>query len=187
VCRKASRTLRPRALAMNETAKVSTLIVDDEPLARAGLHHMLEEIEWIECIGEAANGSPRRIEAINTPATRAGVLGHPNAGTVRHGGHCTRAASAVSSSSQPHTRSTRSTAFELGALDYLLKPFGEDRLRAALERVRAAVGEPRTSAFKSFIQRSDEPCADEPPVHYAQGRSIVPLKVTDVTLVRSGR
>ena len=37
------------------------------------------------------------------------------------------------------------TAFELGALDYLLKPFGPARLGAALERVRAALGEPASS------------------------------------------
>jgi two-component system LytT family response regulator len=34
------------------------------------------------------------------------------------------------------------TAFELGALDYILKPFGAARLAAAMERVRAALGEP---------------------------------------------
>jgi two-component system LytT family response regulator len=34
------------------------------------------------------------------------------------------------------------TAFELGALDYVLKPFGSARLEKALERVRSAIGEP---------------------------------------------
>jgi two-component system LytT family response regulator len=34
------------------------------------------------------------------------------------------------------------TAFELGAVDYLLKPFGPARLAAAMERVRGAIGEP---------------------------------------------
>ena len=34
------------------------------------------------------------------------------------------------------------TAFELGAVDYLLKPFGASRLAAALARARAAMGEP---------------------------------------------
>ena len=35
-------------------------------------------------------------------------------------------------------------AFELGAVDYLLKPFGSTRLAAAMERVRSAIGEPVT-------------------------------------------
>ncbi len=34
------------------------------------------------------------------------------------------------------------TAFELGAVDYLMKPFGPARLAAAMERVRGAIGEP---------------------------------------------
>ncbi|MFI5312129.1 MAG: LytR/AlgR family response regulator transcription factor, partial [Gemmatimonadales bacterium] len=33
------------------------------------------------------------------------------------------------------------TAFELGALDYLLKPFGAVRFAASMERVRVALGE----------------------------------------------
>jgi len=162
---------------MNETAKVSTLIVDDEPLARAGLHHMLAEIEWIECIGEAANG-PAAIEAINTlqpelvflDIQMPGLFGTEVIARVQH---------------QPFVLFTTAyaqhavTAFELGALDYLLKPFGEDRLRAALERVRAAVGEPRTSAFNRFSETMSH--APMSRLFIRSGRSIVPLKVTDVT------
>src|SRR3712207_7201689 len=39
----------------------------------------------------------------------------------------------------PYTTLFRS---ELGAVDYLLKPFGPSRLAAAMERVRTALGEP---------------------------------------------
>jgi two-component system LytT family response regulator len=34
------------------------------------------------------------------------------------------------------------SAFELGAVDYLLKPFGPARLTAAMQRVQSAIGEP---------------------------------------------
>ena len=43
------------------------------------------------------------------------------------------------SSSRRRTTSSPSPAFELEAIDYLLKPFGRDRLLAALERVKRAV------------------------------------------------
>ena len=36
--------------------KVTTLVVDDEPIARAGLKGMLAAFDWIEVIGEAADG-----------------------------------------------------------------------------------------------------------------------------------
>jgi two-component system, LytTR family, response regulator len=161
---------------VNETARISTLIVDDEPLARAGLRHMLDEIEWIRCMGEAANG-PAAIEAINTlrpdlvfmDVQMPGLLGTEVIARARH---------------QPFVLFTTAfaqhavTAFELGALDYLLKPFGEDRLRAALERVRAAVGEPRTSAFNRFSEAMSH--APMSRLFIRSGRSIVPVKVTDV-------
>ena len=44
--------------------KVTALVVDDEPVARAGLREMLRAIEWITVIGEASNGSAA-VEAID--------------------------------------------------------------------------------------------------------------------------
>ena len=41
------------------------LVADDEPVARAGLRDMLAGVDWLTCIGEAANG-PATVEAINT-------------------------------------------------------------------------------------------------------------------------
>lgn len=161
---------------MNEAARISTLIVDDEPLARAGLRHMLGEIEWIECIGEASNG-PAAIEAINTlqpelvflDIQMPGLLGTEVIARVQH---------------QPFVVFTTAyaqhavAAFELGALDYLLKPFGEERLGATLERVRAAIGEPRIATFNRFSEAMSR--APMSRLFIRSGRSIVPLKVTDI-------
>jgi len=36
--------------------RVTALIADDEPVARAGLRDMLAPVEWVTCIGEAAKG-----------------------------------------------------------------------------------------------------------------------------------
>ena len=162
---------------MNEVARISTLIVDDEPLARSGLRHMLGEVEWIGCVGEAANGLAA-VEAINTlqpelvflDIQMPGLLGTEVIARVQH---------------EPFVVFTTAyaqhavAAFELGALDYLLKPFGEDRLRATLERVRAAVGEPRTSAFNRFSEAMSR--APMSRLFVRSGRSIVPLKVTDIS------
>ena len=161
---------------MNESARVSTMIVDDEPLALAGLRRMLGEIDWIECVGEATNG-PAAVETINLmrpelvflDVQMPGLLGTDVLARVRH---------------QPFVVFTTAyaqhavVAFELGALDYLLKPFGEERLHATLERIRAAVGEPRTSAFNRLSEASSH--APMSRLFVRSGRSIVPLKVNDI-------
>jgi len=161
---------------MNDAAKISVLIVDDEPLARSGLRHMLGEVEWIECVGEAANGLTA-VEAINAlrpelvflDIQMPGLLGTQVIARVQH---------------QPFVVFTTAyaqhavAAFELGALDYLLKPFGEERLHATLERIRAAVGEPRASAFNRFSEAMSR--APMSRLFVRSGRSIMPLKVTDI-------
>ena len=50
-------------------------------------------------------------------------------------------------------------AFELGAVDYLLKPFGQDRLASALNRVRERRGErvPPASERVASVRNDDEP------------------------------
>ena len=44
--------------------KVRTLVMDDEPLARAGLRAMLTAFEWVDVVGEAADGEAA-VEAID--------------------------------------------------------------------------------------------------------------------------
>ena len=120
--------------------KVRTLIVDDEPLAREGLRAMLTAFEWAEVVGEATDGAAA-VEAINRlqpelvflDVQMPGLLGTEVARRLER---------------QPFIIFTTAysqhavSAFELGAVDYLLKPFGRSRLSAAMERVRAAIGEP---------------------------------------------
>src|SRR5688500_5943059 len=100
---------------------------------------MLAPFEWLVCVGEASSG-PAAVESINAlkpelvflDIQMPGLLGTEVLKRVVH---------------QPMVVFTTAfaqyavAAFELGALDYLLKPFGPERLAAALERVRAALGE----------------------------------------------
>jgi two-component system LytT family response regulator len=120
--------------------KVTTLVVDDEPVARAGLKGLLAAFDWIEVIGEAADGqsAARAIEMLKPELVfldvqMPGLLGTDVLRQVTH-----RPFVIFTTAYSQHAV----TAFELGAVDYLLKPFGAARLAAALERVRGAIGEP---------------------------------------------
>ncbi len=72
------------------------------------------------------------------------------------------------------------TAFELGALDYLLKPFGPERLATALERVRAAIGEP---AGAGVFDRLREALSNGPMTRLfvRSGASVIPIAVAGVS------
>jgi two-component system LytT family response regulator len=101
---------------------------------------MLSDVGWLTIIGEAADG-PAAVQAINTlrpelvllDIQMPGMLGTDVLAAVTH---------------HPLVVFTTAYAqhavagFELGALDYLLKPFGKERLLRSLERIRAVIGEP---------------------------------------------
>ncbi|HVT57061.1 MAG TPA: LytTR family DNA-binding domain-containing protein [Thermoanaerobaculia bacterium] len=156
---------------------VAALIADDEPVARAGLRHMLGAFSWVSCVGEAASG-PAAVAAIDAlrpelvflDIQMPGLLGTDVLRQVRH---------------QPFVVFTTAyaqhavTAFELGALDYLLKPFGPERLATTLERVRAAVGEP---ASLPAFERLHQMLASGPMTRLfvRSGGSVIPVAVDGV-------
>lgn len=158
---------------MTESAPVSTLVVDDEPIARAGMRQMLDDIEWLRVVGEASNG-PAAIEAIDRlrpdlvfmDIQMPGLLGTEVIARLRH-----RPFVVFTTAYAEHAV----TAFELGALDYVLKPFGSERLVATLDRVRAAIGEPLPAA----LDRLGEALGQGPlkRIFVRSGRAILPLAV----------
>ena len=131
---------------------------------------------WIECQGDYASG-PAALEAIDRSKPELAFLdiempGFSGIELLRRLTH------------RPHVIFTTAyaehavTAFELGAIDYMLKPFGPDRIKAALDRARAAFGEPAASV----IDRYGEMLGQGPMTRLfvRSGRSIVPLAVEQV-------
>ena len=122
--------------------KVTAFVVDDEPVARAGLRAMLAPNDWVQVIGEAADGASavETIDALRPELVFLDVQMPGLSGTdVLRRLQVRPFVVFTTAFSEPAV-----TAFELGAVDYLLKPFGPTRLAAAMERVRSAIGEPAT-------------------------------------------
>ena len=157
--------------------KVRTLVVDDEPIARAGLRAMLTAFEWVEVVGEAADGAAA-VEAINRlrpelvflDVQMPRLLGTDVVRRIDH---------------QPYIIFTTAfsqhavSAFELGAVDYLLKPFGRARLSSAMERIRAAMGEPvGVGALDRLIGAFGTGPISR--LFVRTGGNLVPVPVTDV-------
>jgi two-component system LytT family response regulator len=112
------------------------LIVDDEELARRGLEIRLEGFDDVEICGQARNGREALIavreqspDLMFLDVQMPGMSGFE---LLQH----------LSGSSMPDIIFVTAydefalQAFDANALDYLLKPINDDRLREAIERVR---------------------------------------------------
>ena len=116
--------------------KIRTLIVDDEPLARRNLRLMLEKDPQIEIIDECRNGR-EAVKAVNNLAPDLifldiqmpemdGFEVIANVGAER-----IHAIIFVTAFDQYALK-----AFEVHALDYLLKPFDDTRFKKALQQAK---------------------------------------------------
>jgi len=121
----------------DSSMSLKTLIVDDEPIARKILREELELVAEVEVVAEADNGS-RALEEIarHQPDLVLLDLQMPVMGALdvfRNLKHGTRLPVIVIVTAYDQFALQ---AFEAGAIDYLLKPVGHERLAQAVERAR---------------------------------------------------
>jgi two-component system, LytTR family, response regulator len=120
--------------------KTSVLIADDEPLARRTLREHLCSLGWTGPMHEARDGTTaisiansQRPDVLFLDIVMPGATGLEVLEQLNY---------------EPKVIFTTAydqyavTAFELGALDYLLKPFGRERLQRVLRRAQAALDGP---------------------------------------------
>lgn len=156
------------------------LVVEDEPLARRKLRELLSDIEWLEYVGEAdsGEGAIKSIDALKPDLVfldiqLPGVDGLEVLKRIHH---------------QPAVIFTTAydryavSAFELEALDYLLKPFGRERLDQALERARRVLEDRDAPPVRERAQRAVT-ASPETPLHTFfvrdQGK-LVPVHTGDI-------
>ena len=121
------------------TDQIRVLLVDDEPLAVRGLEIRLQEFSEVDIIGTAANGREaiKQIRDLNPDLVFLDIQmpGIDGLGVVR----------ALLGSSVPLFIFVTAydkyaiEAFEANALDYLVKPVDDERLKDALSRAREAL------------------------------------------------
>jgi len=133
------------------TKTLRTLIVDDESLARRGLLHRLKNISDIEVVGEAQNGREalKQIEELKPDLVFLDIQ-MPGIGGFE-----------VVQKLNPKTMPIilfltaydeyAVQAFEVNALDYILKPIDEDRLHQVLDKVRNRLDQKRALEHKRLL------------------------------------
>jgi len=130
---------------------IRTLLVDDEPLARERLRGLLAGEPEVEVVGECGDGcqAVRAIEELRPDLVFLDVQ-VPNLDGFRIlesvGGDRVPAVVFVTAYDQYALR-----AFDVRAVDYVLKPFGRERLQRALERVRAQITRAKSSDLSSQL------------------------------------
>jgi two-component system LytT family response regulator len=163
--------------------KLRALIVEDEPLPRRALRGMVEEVDWLELVGEARDGREAlaRIDALRPDLVFLDVHMPELSGieVLQRAEH------------QPAVVFTTAfdryavAAFELEAIDYLIKPFGRKRFHATLERVRRRLAAGAGAALPALRERATAALAERPleRLFAHKGQRIVPLRVGEVTRI----
>jgi len=133
---------------------MKTLLVDDEALARREMRRLLAEFAWIEVVGEAGNieAAAAQIEQL-TPELLFLDIQMPGGSGFDLLARLEKL---------PHVIFTTAydqhavRAFEVNALDYLLKPIEPERLAASLSRVKVAqvraAAQPEAALEQLFVR-----------------------------------
>lgn len=159
---------------------IRVLLVEDEPLARKTLRAFLGELADVAVVGEATTG-PEAVRLVDEEKPDLLVLdvelpelsGLEVLDRIRH-----EADVVFTTAYDEHAVA----AFELGALDYLVKPFGRERFRDAMSRARRRRAD-RDAAEVGPRRRARETLREAPleRVFVRSGRRIVPVRMADVS------
>jgi two-component system, LytTR family, response regulator len=134
-------------------APIRVLVVDDEPLAREKIRRMAKDDPEVRIVGECTNGA-EAIEAVQALAPDLLLLDvqMPEVGgfavleALRSNGAHLPPVIFITAYDHYAVR-----AFEVNALDYLLKPFDRDRFRAAIERAKRSIRREQAPALDERI------------------------------------
>ena len=162
---------------MSKTTQTTAMIVEDEPLARRRLRDLIRNVTWLECIGEAATGRAA-IAAIDElqpdllflDVKLPDMTGLDVLSRLHH---------------KPSVIFTTAydqfavTAFELSAVDYLLKPFGVERFTRAVERARPLLEQSSGAPAADRARDTLAPGA-VPRLFVRDAGRIVPIKVSAI-------
>lgn len=139
----------------DRSTRLTAVVVDDEELARAVLREMLRAHPEIEVLGECANG----FEAVKMVAERKPDLLFLDIQMPKLDGfevlELIGSDIAVIFATAYDQHALR--AFEVHAVDYLLKPVAQDRFESALERAKKRLGTPPSPAVSELAASAREP------------------------------
>jgi two-component system LytT family response regulator len=164
---------------------VRCLIAEDEPLARRTLRELAGEVEWLDIVGEAEDGREalRMINKLEPDLVFLDVQMPELSGLevlerVEH-------VPAVVFTTAFDKYAV--AAFELEAVDYLVKPFGRKRFRETLERVHRRLHPPDRPAVDAGTYHPAAGADTLRRLFARRGNTIVPFAVDSVIRFEAGQ
>jgi two-component system LytT family response regulator len=163
--------------------KIRTLIVDDEPLAREGVRVLLEQDPDVEVVGECANGREAvlALEDLEPDLLFLDVQMPEMDGfevLTRVDAACLPVVIFATAYDEHAVRS-----FEVHALDYLLKPFKDDRFRTALKRAKTQIQQQKVSEVSQRLVALLEHATGDAP---SPARSPAPSSYLTRLVIKAG-
>ena len=146
--------------------RVRTLIVDDEPAARRGIRLLLERDGGVDIVGEASGGA-EAAELIARERPELAFLDVQMPGcdgfqALQRAGLVNAPAVIFVTAYDEHAL----RAFEVNAVDYLLKPYDDARFAAALQRAKDEVRRRQADTVNArlhqlldYLQQAPQPAA----------------------------
>ncbi|MEF8795973.1 MAG: LytTR family DNA-binding domain-containing protein [Salinivenus sp.] len=135
-----------------DAAPLRVLIVDDEPLARERLRELLEEAPTVTVAGAAEDG-PAAVDAIRAQAPDLVFLdvqmpGKNGIDVIEEIGTGDMPATVFVTAYDQYAIK----AFDLAAVDYLLKPFDDERFEEALRRAREQIANQEAAVSERLLR-----------------------------------
>ena len=167
---------------MTRETIVTTFIVEDEPLARQRLRDLVRGVSWMDLVGEASDGpgAMSAIDRVRPDLVFLDVRLPRSSGLDVLAGVAHRPAVIFTTAYDRFAV----TAFELGAIDYLLKPFGRERFTRAVERVRGVL---HRVPDRSAADRTRDVLADRhiPRLFVREAGRVVPVRVSSIERIQA--
>ncbi|ABB15542.1 MULTISPECIES: LytR/AlgR family response regulator transcription factor [Carboxydothermus] len=163
---------------------ITAVVVDDEPLAREELKYLLEETERVEVIGEADSGEElfevlrdRKPDVVFLDIEMYGLNGLDVALELLKEKDPPLIVFATAYDQYAVK------AFELNALDYLLKPFSAERVKLTLEKIEEKLRD--KEIYKQKMWQSIQAIAPQQKVFIQTADKILPLKREEIYFVEA--
>ena len=168
------------------TVKIRTLIAEDEPLASEALADWVRELPQLELVACCADGASAlaqiralQPELVLMDIQMPGMTGLQVLRALGEAGLEKRPAVIFTTAYDEHAL----TAFELHAVDYLLKPFAQERFVEAVEHALANLGAPLPAqALEGSLQQPEAPLTR---ILVRDQGKIFPLQVEAIEYLRS--